>query len=106
VHRVDHQPERRIDNQTRFFRVDVSTCPPLAVDRLIGLAGVSKNLVGCMEEGTLPPRMNPALLEKDLTKIGTIIERMADPDIFVWLGRSADATYLHALLAGCVDVVG
>lgn len=70
----------------------MSTCPPLAVDRLIGLAGVSKNLVGCMEDGTLPPRMSPAILEKDLTKIGIIIERMADPDIFVWLGRNAAAT--------------
>ena len=70
----------------------MSTCPPLAVDRLVGLAGVSKNLVGCMEDGTIPQRMNPADLESDLAKIGSIIERMADPDIFVWLGRSASAT--------------
>jgi type II restriction enzyme len=69
----------------------MSTCPPLAVDRLIGLAGVAKNLVGCMEAGTIPPRMEPAILEKDLTKIGDIIERMADPDIFVWLGRTEAA---------------
>jgi type II restriction enzyme len=27
----------------------MSTCPPLAVDRLIGLAGVSSTLVKCME---------------------------------------------------------
>src|SRR5690606_5132567 len=27
----------------------MSTCPPLAVDRLIGLAGASKNIVKCME---------------------------------------------------------
>jgi type II restriction enzyme len=69
----------------------MSTCPPLAVDRLIGLAGVAKNLVGCMEAGTITPRMEPAILEKDLTKIGDIIERMADPDIFVWLGRTEAA---------------
>src|SRR5690554_4120734 len=31
----------------------MSTCPPLAVDRLVGLSGASKNLVGCMEEGKL-----------------------------------------------------
>jgi XamI-like restriction endonuclease len=43
----------------------MSTCPPLAVDRLIGLAGVPRNLVGCMEEGSIPLRMNAALLEKD-----------------------------------------
>lgn len=65
----------------------MSTCPPIAVDRLVGLAKVSKNLVGCMEEGRIPPRMNMAALETDLLKIGNIIQRMADPDIFVWLER-------------------
>jgi XamI restriction endonuclease len=70
----------------------MSCCPPLAVDRLIGLAGVSRNLVGCMEKGTIALQMNAALLEADLNKIGSIIERMADPDIFVWLRRKAPAT--------------
>ena len=38
------------------------TAPPLAVDRLIGLPSASKNLVGRMESGKLPPRMHAALL--------------------------------------------
>jgi hypothetical protein len=70
----------------------MSCCPPLAVDRLIGLAGVSRNLVGSMERGTTPALSSAALLHKDLNKIGAIIERMVDPDIFVWLGRRAAAT--------------
>lgn len=65
----------------------MSTCPPIAVDRLVGLADVSKNLVGCMEAGALPPRMQPAELVRQLERIGTIIEKMADPDIFVWLEK-------------------
>ena len=65
----------------------MATCPPLAVDRLVGLAGVSKNLVTAMESGKLPPRMVAVSLEGDLERIGTIIEKMADPDIFVWLKR-------------------
>jgi hypothetical protein len=65
----------------------MSTCPPIAVDRLVGLAGVSKNLVGCMEEGKIPPRMAAHELDQDLRKIGAIIQKMADPDIFVWLER-------------------
>lgn len=65
----------------------MSTCPPIAVDRLIGLAGVSRNLVACMEEGACPSRMDGAALDRELRKIGAIIEKMADPDIFVWLGR-------------------
>ncbi|MCY4355833.1 MAG: XamI family restriction endonuclease [Truepera sp.] len=64
----------------------MSACPLLAVDRLIGLAGVSKNLVKVMEkEGKLPPRMPQSKLDGDLTKIGATIKKMADPDIFVWL---------------------
>lgn len=70
----------------------MSTCPPLAVDRIIGLAGVSKNLVGRMEEGSLPPRMTVTTLRTELQKIVSIIKKLADPDIFVWLGRKTAAT--------------
>ena len=69
----------------------MSTCPPLAVDRLIGLAGVSGNLVKVMEkDNRLPPRMPRPELDRDLEKIGEIIEKMADPDVFVWLERRDD----------------
>ena len=46
-----------------------------------------------MEENqTLPPKMTERELEIELGKIGSIIERMVDPDIFVWLNRSEHAT--------------
>jgi len=35
----------------------MSTCPPLARGRLIGLADSTNNFVGCLEEGKLPPHM-------------------------------------------------
>jgi len=71
----------------------MSTCPPLAVDRLIGLAGVSPSMVKRMEdEQKLPVRMSTAEVDLELGKIGTIIEKMADPDIFVWLTRPEAAT--------------
>jgi len=66
----------------------MSTCPPLAVDRLIGLSGVSSNLVKSLElRKKLPSKMNSGLLDEDLQRIAAIIVKMADPDIFVWLGR-------------------
>jgi hypothetical protein len=40
----------------------------------------------------LPSRMKSAEIDLQLAKIATIIEKMADPDIFVWLGRKASAT--------------
>lgn len=74
----------------------MSTCPPLAVDRLIGLADVQPNLVKRIEEtGTLPPKMSEKVLLLELGKIGAIIEQMADPDIFVWLGRHASASKIE-----------
>jgi type II restriction enzyme len=69
----------------------MSTCPPFAVDRLIGLADVSRNLVKVMEKkNKLPPRMSRHEIDIDLEKIGKIIEKMADPDVFVWLERGDD----------------
>jgi len=71
----------------------MSTCPPLAVDRLIGLAKVPNSLVYRIEDQKkLPSRLKGAALDAELRKIGNIIERMADPDIFVWLKRSAPPT--------------
>src|SRR5262245_53753716 len=43
------------------------TAPPLAVDRLVGLAGASKNLVGRMEKGKLPTKLQGAELDTELT---------------------------------------
>lgn len=83
----------------------MSTCPPIARDRLIGLAGISKNLVESMEDTEvprIPPRMPPAKLEEELRKIGIIIEKMADPDIFVWLGRKEPASDLEITRAATI----
>jgi hypothetical protein len=61
------------------------TAPPLAVDRLIGLADARKNLVGRMEKGKLPPKMQGADLDAELTKLCRILSRLLDRDIFPWL---------------------
>jgi XamI restriction endonuclease len=63
----------------------MSTCPPLARDRLIGLADSTKNFVGCLEEGELPRLLSPELLEEHLGKITGILSRMLDVDIFPWI---------------------
>lgn len=71
----------------------MSACPPLAVDRLIGLAGVPANIVKSLEQHKrLPPRMSSVDVDRELAKIASIIERMADPDIFIWLDRTDPPT--------------
>ena len=68
------------------------TAPPLAVDRLIGLAGTSKNLVGRMEVGKLPTRMQSAEIDAELTKLCRILSRLLDRDIFPWLDNQQAPT--------------
>ena len=81
----------------------MSTCPPLAVDRLIGLAGVSASMVKRMEaEQKLPKHMATAQVETELAKITAIIEKMVDPDIFIWLGRAKAATVAEVQRAATI----
>ena len=81
----------------------MSACPPLAVDRLVGLSGVSKTLVNSMEKRRrLPPRMPRWQVDDQLRKIGETIEKMADPDIFVWFGREKVPSELERYRAATI----
>lgn len=64
----------------------MATAPPIARDRLIGLAGVPSNLVFSMElDKRTPPRMKDADVTLHLQKIAATVVRLADRDIFPWL---------------------
>ncbi|HVA01154.1 MAG TPA: XamI family restriction endonuclease [Terriglobia bacterium] len=63
----------------------MSTCPPLARDRLIGLANSTRNFVGRMEKGKIPPKLAPEVVLDHLHKISTVITKMLDVDVFPWL---------------------
>jgi len=70
------------------------TCPPLARDRLVGLADVPRNMVKCMEDDEnprLPTRMAESELNDALQRITDVIRKMADVGILVWLDRKTDA---------------
>lgn len=68
------------------------TAPPLAVDRLVGLAGVNKSLIGRMEEGKLAPRMMQGSLEDNLAKVCCVLSKLLDRDIFPWLDAGQHPT--------------
>lgn len=81
----------------------MSTCPPLAVDRLIGLARVPNSLVKRIEnERKLPVRMEEEQLNNELRKIIQIIKKMADPDIFIWLNRKKSPTIVEVRRAATI----
>ncbi len=70
----------------------MSTAPPLAVDRLVGLSGASKSLIGCMEEGKLASRMKVELLDENLTRVCRVLTKLLDRDIFPWLDAAKNPT--------------
>lgn len=80
------------DNPSALSTLRMCTAPPLAVDRLIGLADASKNLVGRMEDGKLPTRMSSVDLDAELTKVCGIISKLLDRDIFPWLDAAKAPT--------------
>jgi XamI restriction endonuclease len=64
----------------------MTTCPPLARDRLSGLSGVSRTLINRLDKDhRLPQRVSGKALDVDLRKIGGVIERLADHDLCAWL---------------------
>ncbi|MGH8604462.1 MAG: XamI family restriction endonuclease, partial [Gammaproteobacteria bacterium] len=68
------------------------TAPPLAVDRLVGLASASKSLIGSMEEDKLAARMKAELIDENLNKICRVLAKLLDRDIFPWLDAAKDPT--------------
>src|SRR5438477_4605914 len=68
------------------------TAPPLAVDRLVGLASANKSLIGSMEEGKLSTRMKPELLATHLNSVCRVLTHLLDRDIFPWLDAGKTPT--------------
>ncbi len=80
------------ENPKILSTLRMCTSPPLAIDRLIGLAGVSKHLVEQMERGRLPVKMQADILDKEITNISAIIAQLLDRDIFSWLDSQDNPT--------------
>ena len=81
----------------------MSTCPPLARDRLANLADTSRTLIVRMEKhGTLPTRSGRIDVIPQLARIGSTISSLIDRDIFPWIhdGRTPnnDEVQLAAII--------
>jgi hypothetical protein len=79
----------------------MSTAPPIARDRLIGLAGVNRTVVKRMEEGKIPVRISGEVRTRDIGRICEVISRLIDKDLFPWLDehrKPAKAERLRAAL--------
>ena len=83
-----------------------ATCPPLARERLSGLAGVSKGLVETLEAAKTP-KLSPALLAAESEKIIDIILKLLDVDLFPWIAKriAPTATIRHRAATVVADRV-
>lgn len=81
----------------------MSTAPPIARDRLVGLSYGSKSLVEKMEkEGELPSRMRDDICYSHLSKMCNVINELLDLDLFEWRRRGGPATPLQREIAATV----
>ncbi len=81
---MDISPQILKSNPSILPILRMSTAPPVARDRLIGLAQVHPSLIRAMEvHKRIPPKLIAP--EDELSKIETLILKMIDTDIFPWL---------------------
>ncbi|HRV94481.1 MAG TPA: XamI family restriction endonuclease [Anaerolineae bacterium] len=83
---TDIDPQVLEKNPSAISILRMATAPPIARDRLIGLAGISSNLVYNMEtKNRLPVRMEQSQVRTELERIGQVIMQLIDEDIFPWI---------------------
>jgi len=99
----DLSAEELRSNPSILSALRMCTAPPIARDRLVGLCGISKNLVNNMElKYRLPPRMSESELEEELSKVANMIIRLLDTDIFPWLKEGRIPTSEEAYRAATI----
>jgi hypothetical protein len=85
------EPETLKENPSVLPILRMATAPPLARDRLVGLAGVTPRLVELIEtEQRIPPRMQSTQVKVELERIGQIIHKLIDEDLFPWIGAAKE----------------
>ncbi len=98
---TDISPRTLTGNPSILPILRMSTAPPLARDRLIGLAQVHSSLVRAMEiHKKIPSKL--IALEDELLKIETLILKMIDKDIFPWLEMKKKPTKSEVLRASTI----
>ncbi len=88
-------PEFLVGNPGILPTLRMATCPPLARDRLTGLAGAADSFVDNVDAGRLPKRMAPAERARQARLVVGVLQAMLDPDLFPWIAGSRAASLLE-----------
>jgi len=95
--RTDHLRRLTIDllfeHPDALEMLRMSTAPPIARDRLAGLAQVSKSLIENMERNRrISPRLSEVLVRQQLERITAVITHLLDRDILFWFNGDSEPT--------------
>ena len=100
---TDISPDVLAEEPSMIAILRMATAPPIARDRLIGLANVPSNLVTNMENhNRVPPRMSAEDLQTHFRQIRRVIEQLADRDIFHWLDSDQEPDQLDLYRAATI----
>lgn len=100
---TDISPDVLMEEPSMVAILRMATAPPIARDRLIGLANVPSNLVTNMENhNRVPPRMSTENLQTHFRQIRRVIEQLADKDIFHWLDSNQEPGQLDLYRAATI----
>lgn len=80
-------PQSIKDNPSLLHIFRMLTAPPIARDRLSGLASMKKSVVENLESGKLP-KMKSELLDKQLSRVVSVIDQLLDRQLFEWLDEN------------------
>ncbi len=95
--RTDHlaklTPQVLQERPRILWSLRMTTAPPIARDRLAGLADVSKSFLAWMERhGKVPSQMSNQDLTANLKRMIQVITRLQDEDVFPWRGENRAPT--------------
>jgi hypothetical protein len=80
------------ENPSILPSLRMSTCPPIARDRLIGLSGTNPNFVKRMEDRKLPVRVSSTELSHGLNRICETLISLLDADLLPWIAAKTGPT--------------
>ncbi len=98
----DLTPASLRNNPAILATLRMVTAPPLARDRLVGLASVNKSLVKSMEEGKLTKRLDNEEVDASLHRIIDVVSQLIDTTLFEWLSTGNTPTEQQIEVASVV----
>lgn len=98
----NYSPSLLVEEPNTLSVLRMMCAPPIARDRLAGLANVSRGSIKSMEEGKLPRKNRADFVSSDIPAILAVINRLIDKQLMPWLGLSSNPSHEDLLVAQSV----